>query len=77
MDANLIIDITKDDLSRFLGGTTAFVTFGEVMVRDTPADMEQPEQADWCGSPWPGANTRLPLPSVDWAFPDFYHPCTR
>lgn len=44
MDANLIIDITKDDLSRFLGGGPAFVTFGEVMVRDTPADMERPER---------------------------------
>ena len=37
-------DITKDDLSRFEGRGPAFVTFGEVMVRDTPADMERPER---------------------------------
>jgi 2-dehydro-3-deoxygluconokinase len=38
------LDITKDDLSRFAGRGPAFVTFGEVMVRDTPADMERPER---------------------------------
>ncbi|MCL7454429.1 MAG: sugar kinase [Anaerolineae bacterium] len=38
------LDITKDDLSRFQGRGPAFVTFGEVMVRDTPADMERPER---------------------------------
>jgi 2-dehydro-3-deoxygluconokinase len=38
------LDITKDDLSRFAGGGPAFVTFGEVMVRDTPADMERAER---------------------------------
>ena len=37
-------DIVKDDLSRFAGRGPAFVTFGEVMVRDTPADMERPER---------------------------------
>ncbi len=37
-------DITKDDLSVFSGRGSAFVTFGEVMVRDTPADMERPER---------------------------------
>jgi 2-dehydro-3-deoxygluconokinase len=37
-------DITKDNLSRFQGRGPAFVTFGEVMVRDTPADMERPER---------------------------------
>jgi 2-dehydro-3-deoxygluconokinase len=33
----------KDDLSGFSGRGPAFVTFGEVMVRDTPADMQRPE----------------------------------
>jgi len=37
-------DIVKDDLGRFAGRGPAFVTFGEVMVRDTPADMERPER---------------------------------
>jgi len=34
--------ITADDLSRFKHST--FVTFGETMVRDTPADLERPER---------------------------------
>ena len=37
-------DITKDDLRKFDQRGPAFVTFGEVMVRDTPADMERPER---------------------------------
>ncbi len=37
-------DILKDDLSRFHQPGAAFVTFGEVMVRDTPADLERPER---------------------------------
>ena len=43
----LKFDITKDKLSRFGKDPRvgpAFVTFGEVMVRDTPADMERPER---------------------------------
>jgi 2-dehydro-3-deoxygluconokinase len=34
----------KEDLSALAGKGPAFVTFGEVMVRDTPADMERPER---------------------------------
>ncbi|NOX60696.1 MAG: sugar kinase [Chloroflexi bacterium] len=37
-------DITRDDLDRFQKARPVFVTFGEVMVRDTPADMERPER---------------------------------
>jgi 2-dehydro-3-deoxygluconokinase len=37
-------DITRDDLRHFAGRGPAFVTCGEVMVRDTPADMERPER---------------------------------
>jgi 2-dehydro-3-deoxygluconokinase len=37
-------DITRDDLSGFSGKGPAFVTFGETMVRDTPADSERPER---------------------------------
>ena len=37
-------DILKDDLSRFHQTGPAFVTFGEVMIRDTPADLERPER---------------------------------
>lgn len=37
-------DITKDDLTDLKTGGPVFVTFGEVMVRDTPADNERPER---------------------------------
>ncbi len=37
-------EITGDDLGQFANRGPAFVTFGEVMVRDTPADMERPER---------------------------------
>ncbi|MBN1401988.1 MAG: sugar kinase [Anaerolineae bacterium] len=37
-------NILKDDLSRFAGRGPAFVTFGESMIRDTPADEERLER---------------------------------
>lgn len=37
-------EITKDDLSGLSGPDPVVVTFGEVMVRDTPADSERPER---------------------------------
>ncbi len=37
-------DITKDDLTELKAGGPVFVTFGEVMIRDTPADNERPER---------------------------------
>ncbi len=39
-----IYDIMNDDLSEFDRQAPAFVTFGEVMIRDTPADLERPER---------------------------------
>ena len=39
-----IWDITEDDLITLKGNKPVFVTFGEVMVRDTPADLERPER---------------------------------
>ncbi|UCE39353.1 MAG: hypothetical protein JSW00_09070, partial [Thermoplasmata archaeon] len=44
MSGILSYDITKDDLKEFEGKGSAFVTFGEVMLRETPADMERPER---------------------------------
>jgi 2-dehydro-3-deoxygluconokinase len=41
---HLKYDITKDDLSAFKGKGPAFVTFGEVMVRDTPNDAQRLER---------------------------------
>lgn len=40
------INILKDDLSRFLDKGPAFVTFGETMIRDTPADMQRLERSE-------------------------------
>jgi 2-dehydro-3-deoxygluconokinase len=37
-------DIMKDELQYKPGQGPQFVSFGEVMVRDTPADMERPER---------------------------------
>jgi 2-dehydro-3-deoxygluconokinase len=39
-----VYDILEDDLSSLGSQGPAFVTFGEVMVRDTPADGERPER---------------------------------
>jgi len=38
-------DITKDDLSTFKGKGPVFLTFGETLIRDTPADMQRLEMA--------------------------------
>jgi 2-dehydro-3-deoxygluconokinase len=39
-----LIDIVQDDLTGFQDRDAAFVTFGEVMVRDTPGDEERLER---------------------------------
>ena len=45
MTDGMLYDILNDDLSAFQASGPAFVTFGETMVRDTPADGERPERA--------------------------------
>jgi 2-dehydro-3-deoxygluconokinase len=40
----LPFNILEDDLSDFLGSDPPFVTFGETMVRETPADMQRAER---------------------------------
>ena len=42
--SNEVFEIVKDDLSCFAGRGAAFVTFGETMVRDTPADDQRLER---------------------------------
>jgi 2-dehydro-3-deoxygluconokinase len=44
MSSSPNVQITQDDLSRFAGKTNVFTTFGEVMIRETPADMERLER---------------------------------
>jgi len=41
---HLKYNITRDDLSSFQGKGCTFVTLGETMVRDTPCDLQRPEQ---------------------------------
>lgn len=41
--AVLDLNLLKDDLSSFAGKGPGFVTFGETMVRDTPADQQRLE----------------------------------
>jgi 2-dehydro-3-deoxygluconokinase len=36
-------NISNDDLSDFQGKGPVFVTFGETLIRDTPADLQRPE----------------------------------
>lgn len=45
MSEELLFQVTEDDLGELLHGGPTFVTFGEVMVRDTPADSERPERS--------------------------------
>lgn len=39
-----LFKITEDNIDRFRQNGPTFVTFGETMVRDTPADLERPER---------------------------------
>src|SRR5512137_2532864 len=39
-----LFDIMRDTFERDHNQGPAFVTYGEVMLRDTPADMERPER---------------------------------
>ncbi|MBT9165659.1 MAG: 2-dehydro-3-deoxygluconokinase [Chloroflexi bacterium] len=42
-DQKIRFDITKDDLSSFANKGPVFVTFGETLIRDTPADTQRLE----------------------------------
>ncbi len=44
MTASPRINILQDDLSGFAGNDPVFVSFGETMIRDTPADMQRAER---------------------------------
>ncbi len=63
-------DITKDDLTQFQGKGPVFVTFGEVMVRDTPADDERPERTRTVHLSMAGSEYTLAHGAVA-----LWHPC--
>ena len=44
MSGSLTYNILQDDLNAFVGQEPPFVTFGETMIRDTPADMQRAER---------------------------------
>lgn len=44
MGQQTTFNILQDDLNRFDGPDPVFVTFGETMVRDTPADLQRAER---------------------------------
>ena len=43
-DQESAVSLGEDDVRSFAGRTGVVVTFGETMLRDTPADMQRPEQ---------------------------------
>ncbi|MEJ5308401.1 MAG: sugar kinase [Anaerolineae bacterium] len=65
-------DITKDDLSRFTGRGPAFVTFGETMVRDTPADGERPERTRQVHLSMAGSEYTLAIGLARFGIPSSY-----
>ena len=65
-------DITRDDLSRFAGRGPAFVTFGETMVRDTPADGERPERTRQVHLSMAGSEYTLAMGLARFGIPSSY-----
>lgn len=65
-------DITKDDLSDFAGKGPAFVTFGETLVRDTPADMQRLERTDTVFVSLAGSEYTLAMTLARFGVPSAY-----
>jgi 2-dehydro-3-deoxygluconokinase len=65
-------DITKDDLSGFTNKGPAFVTFGETMLRDTPADMQRPEMAKLVHIAFAGSEFTLAMLLSRFGIPSAY-----
>ena len=65
-------DITNDDLSHFAGRSPAFVTFGETMVRDTPADGERPERTRHVHLSMAGSEYTLAMGLARFGIPSSY-----
>lgn len=65
-------DITKDDLSDFAGKGPAFVTFGETLIRDTPADMQRLERTDTVFVSLAGSEYTLAMTLARFGVPSAY-----
>lgn len=66
------LDITKDDLSGFSGTGAAFVTFGETMVRDTPADEQRLEMTRQVHISLAGSELTLSMALARFGIPSAY-----
>lgn len=71
-DQPLKWDITKDDLSDFDQKGSAFVTFGETMLRDTPADMQRAEMAKIIHIAFAGSEFTLVMLLARFGIPSAY-----
>jgi 2-dehydro-3-deoxygluconokinase len=71
-DQALTWDVTKDDLSRFMNKSPAFVTFGETMLRDTPADMQRAEMAKLIHIAFAGSEYTLAMLLSRFGIPSAY-----
>lgn len=65
-------DILNDDLSKFAGRGPAFVTFGETMVRDMPADYQRPEKTNQVYLSLAGSEYTLALLLARYGIPAAY-----
>jgi len=65
-------NITDDDLSNFSGSNPAFVTFGETMLRDTPADMQRAEMARLVHIAFAGSEFTLAMLLARFGIPSSY-----
>ena len=71
-DKSLKWDITKDELSEFANKRPAFVTFGETMLRDTPADMLRAEMAHLIHIAFAGSEYTLAMLLARFGIPSAY-----
>ncbi len=71
-DQALKWDITKDELSEFTNKDSAFVTFGETMLRDTPADMQRAEMANIIHIAFAGSEYTLAMLLARFGIPSAY-----
>lgn len=71
-DQPLKWDITQDDLSDFDQKGPAFVTFGETMLRDTPADMQRAEMAKLVHLSFAGSEFTLAMLLARFGIPSVY-----
>ncbi|MEJ2709498.1 MAG: sugar kinase [Anaerolineales bacterium] len=71
-ESSMRFDITQDDLGAFRGKGPAFVTFGETMVRDTPADEQRLEMTRQVNLSMAGSEFTLATTLARFGIPSAY-----